>query len=115
MIRGKKLLWLALTLFVALVSPALAVDKASRTQDQTSDKAARVNNQAVARADSGRYQEAIDLLKQAITLQPDFAMAYYNLACIYQTQGRFALAIECFKQAVHLNPHFTDAHHNMGV
>src|SRR5258705_7968028 len=115
MIRRKKLLWVALTLFVALVPPALAVGKASRTQDQTSNEAARVNNQAVAYAESGRYQEAIDLLKQAIKLRPDSALAHYNLACIYQTQGRFALAIEAFKQALLLNPTFSDAHHLMGV
>ena len=80
MIR-KKLLWLALTLFVALVSPVLAAGKASQSEDHTGIEAATLNNQAAACAESGRYEEAIDLLKQANTLRPDFAMAHNNHAC----------------------------------
>jgi len=98
MTRRKKLLWSIGLLIVALVSPALEVGKANPWQDQTSDEAVTLNNRAVAHAQSGRYQEAIDLLTEAILQRHDFAMAHYNLARIYQTQGHFALAIECFKQ-----------------
>jgi len=35
----------------------------------------------------GKYDEAIDLFRQAIDLKPDFANAYYNLAWAYQQKG----------------------------
>ena len=111
----RKELLLSTVLVVALVSPTIAGSKANHEQDQTSDEAAMLNNQAVACVESSRYDEAIDLLKRAITLQPELASAHYNLASVYETQGRFPDAIEAFKQAVRFNPNIVGAHYHLGV
>jgi len=89
MLRRKKLVLVAVRLLFALLSPAFALAAANQTPEQTSVEAAALNNQAVAAVEVRHYQEAIELLKQAIALRPDFAMAHYNLGCLYQSQDQF--------------------------
>ncbi|MCC7262699.1 MAG: tetratricopeptide repeat protein [Candidatus Latescibacteria bacterium] len=53
----------------------------------------------------GRYEEAVSNWKRAITLQPDYGKAYYNLGVAYlRYLGRPDLAKECFGRLLALEP-----------
>jgi len=60
-------------------------------------------------------QLQIDFLTKAIELQPDFAVAYYDLGNIYFDQGQYQLARVCYQYAIELKPHYVDAWINLGV
>ncbi|GAH23063.1 unnamed protein product, partial [marine sediment metagenome] len=47
----------------------------------------------------GFYEDAIDALKQAIRINPDYADSYYCLGLVYYTLGYNEDAIEEYTQA----------------
>jgi tetratricopeptide (TPR) repeat protein len=48
----------------------------------------------------GDYQQAIKDCNRAIQLNPDYVMAYYNMASIYSLQGNTDMACQWLKQAI---------------
>jgi tetratricopeptide (TPR) repeat protein len=66
-------------------------------------------------ADNGQFQEAIEALKKAIRIKPDYADAYYNLGNTYSESGSYKEAIVAFKQAIQIKPDFADAYNNLGI
>ncbi|MGO9609164.1 MAG: tetratricopeptide repeat protein, partial [Verrucomicrobiia bacterium] len=58
---------------------------------------------------SGRMTEAIEHLKQAIRIKPDFPEVRYNLGIALEQAGRVPEAVEQFEQALKLRPDFTPA------
>ena len=60
-------------------------------------------------------KEAIESLKQAIRINPDFAIAHYNLGAAYSKSGKYQEAIESYKQAIRIDPDDAAAHTNLGV
>jgi tetratricopeptide (TPR) repeat protein len=76
---------------------------AIQNRDETLNEAAELNDEAVACVKDHQYQQAVDLLKSAIALQPKLSMAHYNLGRVYQMTDDLDLAIESFKHAVDLN------------
>jgi tetratricopeptide (TPR) repeat protein len=73
------------------------------------------NNFGNAFLELGRYQDAIEALKQAIRIKPDLAEAHYNLGVAYHRLGRYKDAIEALKQAIRIKPDLAEAHCNLGV
>ncbi len=63
---------------------------------------------------TGRYDQAITLLKRALSVKPDSARANFDLAYAYIKLGRFALAIEPAKEAVRLDPTNVKARLSLG-
>ena len=63
----------------------------------------------------GSHDLAINAYKEAITLKPDFAIAYYNIGVAHANSGRYAEAIIAYKSAVALKPDDAKAYHGMGV
>ncbi|KFD57447.1 hypothetical protein M514_01550 [Trichuris suis] len=51
---------------------------------------------------------------KAIDTQPNFAVAWSNLGCVFNAQGEIWLAIHHFEKAVQLDPNFLDAYINLG-
>lgn len=51
-----------------------------------------------------QLEAAVQEFEAIIAKQPDFAQAYYNLACAYAILGRNGLAIEHLRQALQLEP-----------
>lgn len=51
---------------------------------------------------------------KAIETQPNFAVAWSNLGCVFNAQGEIWLAIHHFEKAVALDPTFLDAFINLG-
>ncbi len=63
----------------------------------------------------GNKTEMIDLLKNALQIQPDYPEAHYNLANALQEQGDFNAAIAAYQKAIRLRPTFSVAHYNLGL
>ena len=49
-------------------------------------------------------EEAEALLRKAVSLAPDYALAFLDLGRIFQEQYRYAEAIECFQRTIRLQP-----------
>lgn len=64
--------------------------------------------------DQGKISDAIFMYQKAITINPKFYKAYYNLANIYLEQDKYYLAIENYRKANKSNPEFAYAYYNLG-
>ena len=62
----------------------------------------------------GKHKEAELELKKAISLNPKYANAYYNLAVLLIGQGNLGRAELELKKAIKLKPDFAIAHYNLG-
>ena len=62
----------------------------------------------------GKHQEAELELKKAISLNPKYANAYYNLAVLLMGQGKLKEAELELKKAIKFKPDFAIAHYNLG-
>ena len=62
----------------------------------------------------GRYQEAIEILQQAITKKPDDATLYKDLGKAFLEAGKVQKAIANYQQALALNPELILARYNLG-
>ena len=62
----------------------------------------------------GELQQAIDKLKKAIALYPQYALAYNNLGVLYSRLGDRDHEKEALQKAVSLNPSFALAYVNLG-
>lgn len=59
---------------------------------------------------SGRYDEAVDYFKKAISLRPEVAQPYFDLGLAYDRLGKFDLAIQNYEAGFKLNPNFVPAY-----
>jgi len=66
-------------------------------------------NKGIASLASGKYEDAVESLTQAVTVNPHDAVAYTKLGLAYSALGAHKLAITAFKQAIKLNRAFVDA------
>lgn len=57
--------------------------------------------------------EAIENLKEAIRIKPDFTNAYNEIGVIFIKQGKLEEAIENLKQALRINPNFVEGRSNL--
>ena len=62
----------------------------------------------------GKHKESELELKKAISLNPEYPNAYYNLAVLYIGQGNFEKAELELKKAIKLKSDFAIAHYNLG-
>lgn len=65
-------------------------------------------------AGSGRYEEAIKELGEAIRLNPGYAVARNNLGNIYALQNRLMEALREFNEVLRLDPEFPEAYQGIG-
>src|SRR5579862_1507858 len=59
-----------------------------------------------------RHELAIDPIRRAISLRPNFPTAYNNLGNALHALRRFDEAIACHQQALNLLPDYAEAHSN---
>ncbi|NER26918.1 MAG: tetratricopeptide repeat protein, partial [Symploca sp. SIO1C4] len=57
----------------------------------------------------------INSYQQAIQLNPNDAVAYYNLGIALRQQGKLDEEIDSYQQAIQLNPNYANAYNNLGV
>jgi Flp pilus assembly protein TadD len=62
-----------------------------------------------------QHIEAIKDFDQAIQLDPNFAIAYYNRGSSYQVLGQYEHANQDYDRAIQLNPNFTFAYNSRGA
>lgn len=64
---------------------------------------------------SGDLENGIQLIEQAIQIQPEIPDFHNNLGLALQAIGSNQRAEQCFVQAIELNPNYAEAHSNMGL
>ena len=82
----------------------LAVPTRARKQLERSNELIRKNE----------LQQAIEKLKKAISIYPQYALAYNNLGALYSRLGDRVHENEALQKAVSLNPSFALAYVNLG-
>ena len=60
------------------------------------------------------YDEAIRCWRKAVEINPDYAVAWYNMGDAYDEKGDYDEAIRCYRKAVEINPDYAVAWYNMG-
>jgi protein O-GlcNAc transferase len=71
---------------------------------------------AVAQAENGNFESAVETLGQVIKSHPDAADAYFNLATLYAKKGPslgYEKAIANFQAALRIDPHYDEARYSM--
>jgi tetratricopeptide (TPR) repeat protein len=53
--------------------------------------------------------------KKALEADPDYALAHFNIANLYDERGDYRHALMHYQQAVRLNPTYADAHYNLAL
>jgi len=64
---------------------------------------------------AGRREEAFRAFSKAITLEPGYYKAYYNLADLYLVSDQPEKALQLLQTAIRLNPDFTEAYVSLGA
>ena len=62
-----------------------------------------------------RYDEAIDLYRQAIDVDPDLAIAWNGLSMAYRQKGALDPAVEAGRRLVELEPDDPLSHTNLSI
>ncbi len=52
----------------------------------------------------GRYEEAMDEVRESLELNPDYVVAFYVQGVIYSSKGMYEEAIEAHRKAAEINP-----------
>jgi predicted O-linked N-acetylglucosamine transferase (SPINDLY family) len=63
----------------------------------------------------GEHGRALELISQALALNPAQARAHHNLGNAFQALGRHAEAAASFERAAALAPDLLEAHYNLGI
>jgi tetratricopeptide (TPR) repeat protein len=61
------------------------------------------------------YESALQLWEQCLKIDPQFALAYYNLGLTYRAMGRTFKAISAYQQTIKLNPDYPWAYQNLAI
>ncbi len=72
-------------------------------------------NYGLALADDKKFEEAIEAYKQAVTLNPQYGLAYNNLGSAHENIDNLDYAFDAYKRAVEINPKHSEAQHNLGA
>ena len=73
------------------------------------------NNLGIAFKMLGNYDEAIKNYDNAISLEPQSAIAYYNKAIVLQKNDQYQDALNCYVEAILINPNYQNACYNLAI
>ena len=62
----------------------------------------------------GQLDAALKMFEIAVTINPNYAEAFYNLGVVARGQDDFNLAIKSYQSAISIQPNYPDAHNNLG-
>lgn len=63
----------------------------------------------------GLFDNAQDILEQALRRRPEHAPTWFNMGCLWLTRQNFSEAQDAFTQAIRFDPHDPDAWRNRGI
>lgn len=72
-------------------------------------------NVGVSHLREGRYDLAVDSIKQAIKSDPKNAFFHKGLGTAYAAQKKYAEAIVAYQKALELNPYYVDVRNDLGT
>ena len=84
-------------------------DTNSTVRTAPSEAAKSPYQKGVASLNSGRFEEAVQALKEATQINPNDASAYAKLGLAYSSLGQYKEAIPVFKMAASIRPEVVDA------
>ena len=70
---------------------------------------------AVKHLEAGQVDAALEELREAIRLAPEYPDAHYNLGSALLARGAVRQAIAAYRRATELDPDYAEAHNNLGV
>ena len=71
------------------------------------------HNLGAALQSEGRFDDAIEHYRRAITIRPDYAPAYNNMGAALRATGQVPEAIASYERALVLRPDYPEAHYNL--
>ncbi len=74
-----------------------------------------LNNIATVYQQEKLYDDAIEILKYAIRMNPRFTEPYINLGNVFSLQGKFDLAIQAYKEGLSYNERSSNILRNIGL
>ena len=89
--------------------------KADAVDVNVSPKARQMYEEATKLLQSGKYDEALEFLKRAISLQPDYVQAHNDLGAVYMKKNDLDKAEETLRHAIKLNNKWYLPRLNLGV
>ena len=63
----------------------------------------------------GKLDEAIEAYNEAVSINPDYAGAYYNMGNALKDQGKLDKAVDAFSKALSVKSDYAEASNNMGL
>jgi tetratricopeptide (TPR) repeat protein len=63
----------------------------------------------------GHYKEGLSKYHEALTYDPKYAPAYYNIGVVYSELQQYQEALSNYSKAIELNPYYCEAYCNIGV
>ena len=63
----------------------------------------------------GKITSAEKNYQQAVSLYPQFSMAYNNLGALYLDQKKYDQAVADYQAAIRINPQYAEAYCNLGL
>ncbi len=64
--------------------------------------------------EQGQLEGAAKMLGVAVSIQPNYAEAHFNLGVVLKDLGQIDAAIESYRTAIIITPNYPDAHNNLG-
>lgn len=74
-----------------------------------------LNNYATALKKAGKNEDAENIFKMALKLNPNDSEVLFNLGNLYNATDRTELARNSYLQAIQIKPDFAEAHYNLGL
>jgi tetratricopeptide (TPR) repeat protein len=96
-------------------SPAPGTVKANAVDTNVSPKARQVYEESTKLLQAGKYDEALEFLKRAISLQPDYVQAHNDLGAVYMKKNQLDKAEEALRHAIKINNKWYLPQLNLGV
>ena len=101
--------------FTPKASRPSAVVRVNELDPNVSTKAREAYEEAIKMLQAEKYDQARELLKRAISLQPDYVQAHNNLGALYLKLNQLDKAEETLKKAVEINSKWYLPQLNLGL